>query len=120
DLPEGDKDRRTLPPLTRILEAGGGIPMMLAVQRGSYTDVILTFPLISRKGEVATSWYREPSLPLFFRNVLYMLGNVDDAVRVLSAQPGEPMVLRPEAGIQQLTVHGPGGTKTTLQRGNRP
>ncbi len=120
DLPEGDKDRRQLPPYTRILEAGGGVPMMFAVQRASYTDLVLTFPLIDRKGFIATDWYRQPSLPLFFRNVLYMLGNVDDAVRVLSAQPGEPMVLRPEAGIQKLTIHGPGGTRTTLERGNRP
>lgn len=122
DLPEGDPKRRTLPPLTRILEAGGGIPMMLAIQRGSYTDVVLTFPFVNREipAQVATSWYREPSLPLFFRNVLYMLGNVDDAVRVLSAQPGEPMVLRPEAGIQKLTIHPPAGARTILERGPRP
>ncbi|MCI0680761.1 MAG: VWA domain-containing protein [Gemmataceae bacterium] len=122
DLPEGDPKRRTLPPLTRILEAGGGVPMMLAIQRGSYTDVVLTFPFVNREipAQVATNWYREPSLPLFFRNVLYMLGNVDDAVRVLSAQPGEPMILRPEAGIQKLTIHPPGGSRTTLERGPRP
>jgi hypothetical protein len=122
DLPEGDPKRRTLPPLTRILEAGGGVPMMLAIQRGSYTDVVLTFPFVNREvpAQVATSWYREPSLPLFFRNVLYMLGNVDDAVRVLSAQPGEPIVLRPEAGIQKLTIQPPGGSRTTLERGSRP
>jgi hypothetical protein len=120
DRPEGDKDRRTLPPVTRILEAGGGVPMLIAVTRGSYTDVVLTFPLINRKGELATNWPLQPSFPLFIRNALYMLGNVDDAVRVLSGQPGEPMVLRPEAGIQQLTVHAPGGARTTLRRGNRP
>ena len=120
DLPEGDPQRRQLPPVTRILEAGGGVPMMVAVQRGSYSDLVLTFPLIDRKGFIATDWYRQPSLPLFFRNVLYMLGNVDDAVRVLTVQPGEPMVLRPEAGIGKLTVFGPGGARTTLERGNRP
>lgn len=120
DLPEGDEKRRQLPPLTRILEAGGGIPMMLAIQRGSYTDVVLTFPLINRKGELSTNWPLQPSFPLFVRNALYMLGNVDDAVRVLSVQPGEPMVLRPEAGIQKLTVYPPAGTRAKLERGNRP
>jgi VWA domain-containing protein len=120
ELPEGDPSRRTLPPVTRILEAGGGVPMMLAITRGSYTDVVLTFPLINRKGELATNWALQPSFPLFIRNVLYMLGNVDDAVRVLSVQPGEPMVLRPEAGIRQVTIHGPGGTRTRMERGNRP
>src|SRR5262245_43202419 len=78
ELPEGDKDRRSLPPYTKVLEAGGGAPMMLAVTRGAYTDVVMMFPLISRKGELATNWPLQPSFPLFVRNVLYMLGNVDD------------------------------------------
>jgi hypothetical protein len=39
---------------------------------------------------------------------------------VLSVQPGEPMVLRPEAGVVQLSVQAPGGGNTTLRRGNRP
>lgn len=119
-LPEDDPRRRSLPPITRILEAGGGTPMLVAVTRGAFTDVIVPFPLINRKGELTTNWPLQPSFPLFFRNLLYILGNVDDAVRVLSVQPGEPMVLRPEAGVTELRVHEPRGGTTKLERGNRP
>jgi hypothetical protein len=118
-LPEDDPKRRPMPPITRILEAGGGVPMLLAVGRGPYTDVVLTFPLINRDGALTTNWPLQPSFPLFFRNALYIYGNVDDAVRVLSVQPGEPMVLRPEAGIEKLTVHTPAGGRATIERGGR-
>jgi hypothetical protein len=120
EVAEDDKNRRAMLPVTRILEAGGGVPMLLAIARGSYTDVVLTFPLINRKAELTTNWPLQPSFPLFFRNALYMLGNVDDAVRVLSVQPGEPMVLRPEAGVHKLTVHTPQGERARLERGSRP
>jgi hypothetical protein len=120
ELPEDDGERRTLPPVTRVLEAGAGAPMMLTIGRGAFTDVVLTFPFINRNRELTTNWPLQPSFPLFFRNALYMLGNVDDAVRVLSVQPGEPTVLRPEAGVQRLTVHTPAGTRARLERGSRP
>src|SRR4029077_13826142 len=88
--------------------------------RGSYTDLVMTFPLVSDGGDLITNWPLQPSFPLFFRNVLYHLANVDDAARVVSVQPGEPMVLRPEAGVQTLKVTPPEGPVVQLERGNRP
>jgi hypothetical protein len=67
-----------------------------------------------------SDWPLQPSFPLFFRNLLYNVGKVDDAVQSASVQPGEPMVLRPEAGVSMLEVTAPGGGKTTLQKGQRP
>ena len=119
ELPEGDKKRRHLPPLTPLLEAGK-TPVLFTVSRGAYTDLVLTFPLIDKQGDLVTNWPLQPSFPLFLRNVLFQLGNVDDSVRSVTVQPGEPMVLRPEAGVDSLDITSPRGKKARLERGIRP
>src|SRR5262249_47473191 len=48
------------------------------------------------------------------------LGGVSDLAREETVQPGEPMVLRPEAGVQWLKVTPPHGSAETLKRGPRP
>jgi len=58
----------------------------------------------------------QPSFPLFLRNVLYHLGNVGDSVSADSVQPGEPIILRPEAGVQWLQVASPKGDAVKLTR----
>ena len=62
----------------------------------------------------------QPSLPLFLHNVLLVLGNVREGMREAAVAPGEPMVLRPEAGVQWLEVTPPGGAAERLVRGPRP
>ena len=42
------------------------------------TDLVLTFPIMSDDGGLPSNWCGKPSLPLFFLNVLHILGNVDD------------------------------------------
>src|SRR5262249_47404255 len=42
-LPEGDKKRRTLPPITPLLETGK-TAALFTVPRGAYTDLVMTFP----------------------------------------------------------------------------
>jgi hypothetical protein len=37
----------------------------------------------------------------------------------VTVQPGEPMVLRPEAGVQKLSITSPQGVTTNLERGAR-
>lgn len=118
-LPAGDPQARTLPPLTRLIEAGRETPLLFTLPRGSFTDLVMTFPLINDKGDLATNWPLQPSFPLFLRNVLFTLGNVRDAVRQETVQPGEPMVLRPEAGVEALSVVSPHGTTTKLERSRR-
>jgi len=120
DLPEGDPKRRTPPAMSKLLETNKNVPVLFTLARGSYTDLVMTFPLVSDDGDLTTNWPLQPSFPLFFRNVLYNLANVDDAARVVSVQPGDPMVLRPEAGVQSLQIIPPDGPTVDLQRGNRP
>jgi von Willebrand factor type A domain/Aerotolerance regulator N-terminal len=119
-LPEGDPDRRTPPAMTKLLETNRNVPVLFTLGRGSYTDLVMTFPLVSDGGDLVTNWPLQPSFPLFLRNVLYSLANVDDAARAVSVQPGEAMVLRPEAGVQSLKITPPGSATVEMKRGNRP
>lgn len=120
ELPEGDPKRRPLPPVTKLLEGGEGAPLVFTLPRGAYTDLVFAFPLVNDAGDLVTNWPLQPSFPLFLRNLLYHLGNVDDAVRTISVQPGEPVVLRPEAGVQTIEIIPPDGPRVKLPRGNRP
>jgi hypothetical protein len=120
DLPAADPRRRTPPALVKLLETNQNVPVLFTLARGSYTDLVMTFPLVSDAGDLSTNWPLQPSFPLFFRNVLYYMANVDDAARAVSVQPGEPMVLRPEAGVQNLKITPPKGPAIDLQRGQRP
>jgi hypothetical protein len=114
------KPIKPLPPLTRLLETTADQPMMITLTRGSFTDLVLTFPLIDDKGGLATNWPLQLSFPLFMRNLLYVLGNVVESDRERTVQPGEPMLLRPEADIKSLTITPPKGSPVKLDRGNRP
>ena len=79
--------------------------MLFTLPRGSYTDLVMAFALVDDKGSLNTNWPLQPSFPLFILNVVNTLGNVEDAVRTQAVQPGEPMLLRPEAGVQTLDSH---------------
>jgi von Willebrand factor type A domain/Aerotolerance regulator N-terminal len=114
------KATKPLPGLTKLLETTGDQPVMFTLSRGSFTDLVMTFPLIDDKGGLATNWPLQLSFPLFMRNVLYVLGNVIEADRERTVQPGEPMLLRPEADIKALTIAPPKGPPAKLERGNRP
>src|SRR5207253_6076161 len=73
ELPDGDPRKRRLPPVTRILETGGQIPVLLSMPRGTFTDVVMTFPLLNAAGDLAADWPLVPSCPLVWRNVFYPL-----------------------------------------------
>jgi hypothetical protein len=115
-----DDDKRSLPTITRILESSGQKALLFSMLRGPYVDVVQTFALTNDRGGLDTDWPLQASFPLFFRNVLYNLGKVDDAIRAAGVQPGEPMVLRPEAGVDELEVTTPLGNVLKLARGQRP
>jgi hypothetical protein len=116
----GPGKAKQLPNLKPLLEASQGRPLVFTLPRGPFTDLVLAFPLIDEAGDLATNWPLVPSFPLFLRNILYELGNVNEADREKTVQPGEPMVLRPEADVKTLLVTGPNGKEHQLQRGNRP
>ena len=50
------------------------MPVLFTLGRGSYTDLVMTFPLVSDGGDLVTNWPLQPSFPLFLRNVLYIAG----------------------------------------------
>ncbi len=114
-LPDGDAKKRILPTITRIIETSNQVPLLFTMARGPHTDLVLAFALMSDDGGLPTNWYGETSFPLFFRNVLYILGNVDDSVRSVSVQAGEPVVLRPEAGFGEVEIVTPPPAKQTLK-----
>lgn len=120
ELPEGNAERRTLPSMTKLLEAGGGNPVLFTLPRGAHTDLVMTFPLVNEAGDLVTNWPLNPSFPLFFQNILYHLGNVDEGGRSVTVQPGEPHTIRPEAGVQWLQITPPAAKPLKLERGNRP
>ena len=101
---------------SRIIETSNQNPLVFALSRGPHTDLVQTFPLINDKDDLVTDWPLQPSFPLFFRNVLYILGNVDDSVRSVSVSAGEPVVLRPEAGFNKLIVTTPARDKITEEK----
>ena len=116
-LPDGDPRKRSVPALTRIIETSNQKPILFSLPRGPHLDHVLTFPLLSDDGGLPSNWYGLPSFPLFFQNVLYMLGNVD--VRAVSIQAGDPVLLRPEAGFRSVTVTPPGKRVINLPRKER-
>jgi hypothetical protein len=110
-----------LPPRTpRIMEGDGDLGLMLALNRGAYTDVVMCFSILTDTGEWNTNWPLLPSFPLFWRNVLYTLGNIRDATGDENLQPGQVKLLRPDGKVQSVTVTDTKGDIKTLQRGTRP
>jgi hypothetical protein len=118
-LPDGDPNKRALPSITRIIETSNQNPLIFALARGPHTDLVQTFPLINDKDDLVTDWPLQASFPLFFRNVLYILGNVDDSVRAVSVSAGEAVVLRPEAGFNKLVVTTPPPAKDKITEEKR-
>jgi hypothetical protein len=110
-----------LPPRTpRLMEGDRDLGLMIALNRGSYTDVVLCFSILTDSGEWNTNWPLLPSFPLFWRNVLYTFGNIRDATGEDNLQPGQVKLLRPEGKITSITVTDTKGGVKTLERGTRP
>jgi hypothetical protein len=112
--------KRVLPAVTRLLETQGDLPLLFTLPRGNYTDLVMAFPLQLDDGDFNTDWPVKTSFPLFMRNVLFELGHVSEADREATVQPGEPMILRPEADIKSLTITPPKGSAQKVQRDGRP
>ncbi|HEY1379705.1 MAG TPA: VWA domain-containing protein, partial [Gemmataceae bacterium] len=109
-----------LPPRTpRLMEGDRDLGLMVALSRGAYTDVVMCFPILTDSGEWNTNWPLLPSFPLFWRNVIYTLGNIRDAAGEENVQPGGVKLLRPDGKTDTLRVTDPKGAATTLARGSR-
>lgn len=110
ELPEGSR---------RLMEAERGHALLLAIPRGTFTDIVMSFALISKDGRWNTRWPLENSFVLFMRNVVLTLGNVRDAGAEESILPGQEKMLRPGAATT-LRVTRPDGSARSFDRGTRP
>ncbi len=108
-----------LPPRTpRLLESQDSV-FLFTLSRQAYTDLVLTFPLITDKGEYNTTWWRLPSFPLFMQNVLMTLGNVRDETSEDPIKPGMVKALRPDVAVKEIHVTDADGKVHSLNRGTR-
>jgi hypothetical protein len=111
---------KDLPPRTpRLIETDQNNALLISLSRQSFTDLVMTFPIIDEKGEWNTNWPLLPSFPIFLRNVLYTLGNVSDGASEEMVQPGQVKTLRPDSALPSIEVTDPSGGRKTLERGSR-
>ena len=105
----------------RLIETGNNIPIMLTLNRDSFTDLVMTFSLLT-DDEAArwnTDWPLKPSFPLFLRNVLYTLGNVSDAAYEENVQPGQVKTIRPDKAVRRVDITGPDNKGQSLGQDDR-
>jgi hypothetical protein len=102
----------------RLLEGNGNTILMFTLNRGSFTDLVQTFSILTddEPPRWNTDWPLKPSFPLFLRNVLYYLGNISDAAFEENRQPGEPKILRPDQAVRRIEVIPPHGKTQVLEQ----
>jgi hypothetical protein len=111
---------KDLPPRTpKLLEIDQNTALLLTLGRQSFTDLVMTFPILDADGKWNTNWPLLPSFPLFLRNILYALGNVSDGTSEENVQPGQPKVIRPDVAVSRIEVSDPEGKSRSLDRGTR-
>jgi hypothetical protein len=97
-------------------------PVLWALGRNRYTDLVMTFPLVVSEGGRGvwnTNWPRQPAgtFPLFFDNVVLQLGRFQEYED--SHAPGVPKTLDPGAAIRAVEItriDPPGGQTVTVER----
>jgi hypothetical protein len=105
----------------RLIETGNNVAIMLTLNRESFTDLIMTFSLLTSDDEARwnTDWPLKPSYPLFLRNVLYFLGNISDAAYEENVQPGQVKTIRPDKPVRRIDISGPEDKSQTLGQDDR-
>lgn len=113
------RDKRVPPKVPRLLEADRETALLFVLPRSSFSDLVMTFPLVNDAGQWTTNWNLKLSFPVFLRNVLYGLGNVSDFAAEETVSPGQVKVIRPEAAAERIEVRGPDGEsrRVTKEKG---
>jgi hypothetical protein len=101
----------------RLLETDRETAVLFALPRRGFQDVVLAFPLVDESGRWTTTWNLKLSFPVFLRNLLYVLGNVNDAAAEENVQPGQIKTLRPDTAVKTLDVIGPDRQREMITRG---
>ena len=100
----------------RLLETDREGSLLFPLARRPYTDLVMTFPLVDEAGRWNTFWPLQLSFPLFMKNVVFQLGNIESDE---STKPGDVKRLRPEGNAERIEVFPPSGRSYTLNRGKR-
>ncbi len=105
---------------TRLLDSNKGTLIAIAPREG-FEDAVLGFDIYSvdAAGERVpnTNWPIRRSFPAFVFAVLAYLGGNEGAKAGETVKPGQPVVLKSEALVEQLDVITPRGNKLTALRG---
>jgi hypothetical protein len=113
------KDPRVPPRTPKLIETDKETAVLFTLSRQSFTDLVMTFPILNDKGEWTTTWPVKLGFPLFLTNVVYVLGNVNDGTSDRTVRPGDVKPLRPDRALKKIEVEDPDGKSHTLTRGNR-
>lgn len=109
------------PRSARLLEGADETVLLFTLARGPFTDVVQTFPLLTRTDEWNTNWPLQPSFPMFWRNVVYELGGVRDSTTDELLRPGGIWRWRLEPSTDRLEVTDPDKRRIVVERSpNRP
>ncbi len=108
-----------IPERNRLLEIDQKNSLLFTRSRQSFTDLVLTFAILTDKGEWNTNWPLLPSFPLFLRNVLYALGSISDGTGEEILQPGQVKTVRPDVNVSEIEITDPEGKVQKLNRGSR-
>jgi hypothetical protein len=110
------KDPRVPPRTPRLIETDRDTAVLFTLARQSYTDLVMTFPILNAEGKWTTSWPIQFGFPVFLANVVNVLGNVEDGIDEEIARPGREKVLRPDRAMRSIEIEGPDGSSETLTR----
>lgn len=96
--------RAALPQRASPLMETQSEPVLWALGRGRFTDLVQTFALVDDGGFWNTNWPKQPAgtLPLFLDNVLTQLGRYQELET--SQRPGQPKAFQPGIAATQATV----------------
>jgi hypothetical protein len=111
---------KDLPPRTpKLIEIDQNVGLLLMLSRQSFSDLVMTFPILTDKGDWNTNWPLLPSFPLFLRNVIYALGSISEGAGEETVQPGQIRVIRPDVAVEQISITDPASNTEKLNRGTR-
>lgn len=93
-------------------------PLMAVAPRDGFEDVVLGAELVGTDDQgnrfANSDWPLRLSFPVFVWNLVSYFG--ETGASVISLQPGQAAVLRPQGAADELTVRKPSGETATLKR----
>jgi hypothetical protein len=113
---------KNLPPRTPLLIEGRKIDvnrnidtgLLVALNRDPFTDLVLTFPILTDTGDWNTTWPLQASFPLFLRSLLYWGCHINESATEESLQAGQVKIIRALDSSAPLEVTLPDGKRERL------